>query len=145
MPTMVTGSKSEEHCGDGVVHFNVIGVGDNLGEHFGQRAGLFADIHHAHHHGGENTRLAQGTGDGFSLFWTMSSRTLRITRPAITLPVASRTMASACKTGTPLASSVPSVRAKRLMASLRNTGPTAGALRTEPVKEARGRPGCEWR
>ena len=40
----------------------------------------------------------------------------------------SRTMFNACNTGTPLPSNVPSVREKREMADLRNTGPSTGIL-----------------
>ena len=53
------------HGGDGVVHFFVVVVGD-LHQHFGQGAGLFADVHHADDHGRENAGGFQGRGDGFA-------------------------------------------------------------------------------
>ena len=44
----------------------------------------------------------------------------------MTLPAVSLTMVSACRMGTPLLTSVPSVRVKREMATLLMTGPRAG-------------------
>ena len=55
-----------------------------------------------------------------------SSRALRITA----FPTTALTMSSAVSTGTPLLSSVASVRAKRLTASLRTSFPTMGRRRT---------------
>ena len=46
----------------------------------------------------------------------------------MTLPAVSLTMVSACKIGTPLLTSVPSVRVKREMETLLTTGPIGGML-----------------
>src|ERR1039457_7061794 len=46
----------------------------------------------------------------------------------MTLPAVSLTMVSACKIGTPLLTSVPSVRQKREMETLLMTGPVGGII-----------------
>ena len=56
------------------------------------------------------------------------SCTLLMALAMMTLPAVSLTMVSACKMGTPLLTSVPSVREKREMATLLMTGPKAGIL-----------------
>src|ERR1035441_7839467 len=53
------------HGGDGVVHLFIVVVG-NFHQHFGQGAGLFADIHHADDHGWEDAGSFQRGGDGFA-------------------------------------------------------------------------------
>src|SRR5581483_600216 len=55
------------HGGDGVVNLVIVVIGD-LEQHFGQRAGLLADVDHADDHGGENAGRLQRRGDGFTLF-----------------------------------------------------------------------------
>src|SRR4029077_9178797 len=55
------------HGRDGVIDLIVVVVG-NLEKHFGQGAGLLADIDHRDDHGGEDARGLEGRGDGFTLF-----------------------------------------------------------------------------
>ena len=63
--------------------------------------------------------------------------------PAMTvLPAVSRVMLSACRIGTPLVTSVPSVREKREIALLRSMSPKSGtrslkrSIRTRPPSRA---------
>src|ERR1041384_2076361 len=58
------------HGGDGVIDFIVIVVGD-FEKHFGQRAGLFADIDHANDHRREDAGSLEGGRDGFALFYAL--------------------------------------------------------------------------
>ena len=56
------------------------------------------------------------------------SCTLLTASAMMTLPAVSFTIINACKIGTPLLTRVPSVRAKREMATLLMTGPMGGIL-----------------
>src|SRR5208282_620822 len=53
-----------------VIHFVVVVIRD-FEEHFREGAGLFADVHHADDHGGEDAGSFERGGDGFTLFDTL--------------------------------------------------------------------------
>jgi len=48
-------------------HFLVVVIG-NLEQHFGQRAGLIADVHHAADHPGKDAGGLEGCRDRFASF-----------------------------------------------------------------------------
>src|SRR5665213_1636059 len=74
---------------------------------------------------GGNTREASSgavmVSPSFTLSWTLATASAMMTLPAVSL-----TMVSACKIGTPLLTSVPSVRQKREMETLLMTWPVGG-------------------
>src|SRR5580698_4785976 len=74
---------------------------------------------------GGNTREASSgavmVSPSFTLSWTLATALAMMTFPAVSL-----TMVSACKMGTPLLTSVPSVRVKREMETLVTTWPVGG-------------------
>src|SRR5579864_2882586 len=55
------------HGGDGIIDFIVVVIG-YLEKHFGQGAGLLADIDHADDHWWEDAGGLEGGGNGFALF-----------------------------------------------------------------------------
>src|SRR5271154_2162254 len=76
--------------------------------------------------GGKTPDASRGAvmvSPSFTLSWTLLTALLMMTLPAVSF-----TIVNDCKMGTPLLTSVPSVRVKREMATLLMTGPSAGIL-----------------
>src|SRR6185312_13789622 len=67
------GFQQRSHGGHRVIHFFVVVVGD-FQQHFGQRAGLLTDVHHADHHGRKHFGSFQRRRDGFAFFHTVMNR-----------------------------------------------------------------------
>jgi len=98
----------------------------NLQEHFGQGAGLFTDVHHADNHRRKYARGLERRRNSLAFFDALVDGANGVADN----DVAGRflTMVRACRIGTPLLMSVPSVRVKREIATLFTTGPTTGIL-----------------
>ena len=92
-----------------VVHFVVVNL-RNLQKHLGQLSGLLTDVDHPDHHRWKDAARLQRLDDRFPFLDAVMHL---VTASATTLlPAVSRVIFSACKIGTPLVTSVPSVRLK---------------------------------